>query len=223
MITGIERYTKPIAYSGIETYEACPLKWADQYILGNRPPARTTADRGTELHELLEAFFRGGAYPAADRVLRPWQPVMEGLNAKRHTAEGEVAVRADWSKCGYWDRDANYRGKYDLKIEDEVRVLDLFDWKSGKIYPKHEAQGLSYCAMEPGQYDIYRTHFVYLDAPCHIETREYSPVRVEAERIKISERIEQIREAPFYPAKPGNHCRYCHKSYKLGGDCRAAR
>lgn len=223
MITSTERYTKPIAYSGLEIYGECPLRWADQYILGNKPPQRTTADRGVDMHTSLEDFFKGGCYPSADKVLRPWQPFMEGLNAKPHTAEGEVAVRADWTQCGYWDKEANYRGKYDLKIEEEPRVLDLFDWKSGKIYPKHEAQGLSYCAMEPGEYDVYRAHFVYLDAPCHVETREYPASKVETQRVKISQNIEEIRSATFFPPKPGNHCRYCHKSYKLGGDCRAAR
>jgi hypothetical protein len=224
MITSPERYLKPIAYSGIEMYEECPLKWADQYILGNKPPARTTADRGTDMHLMLELFFKGMApFPAADKALRPWQRFMEALSVKTHTAEGEVAVRADWSQCGYWDKDANYRGKYDLKIQDEPRILDLFDWKSGRVYPKHESQGLSYCAMEPGDYDTYRTHFAYLDAPTHVETREYPAAKIEAERAKISVRIEAIREAIFYPPKPGNQCRYCHKSYKLGGDCNAAR
>lgn len=216
-------YTKPIAPSGLKKHRTCPFQWADQYVFGNKPPEKNTSNRGIDMHGVLEEFFKGTtAYPSNDRALRPWQPFMEGLNAKPHTAEGKVAVRRDWTKCGFWDEDANYRGVYDLKIE-QSRILDIFDWKSGKIYPDHEEQGLSYCAMEDGEYDLYRTHFVYLDIPTHVETRVYAPKRIIDERGSLTQQINVVRTDTEYKPRPGPHCNWCHLSYKKGGKCRAAR
>lgn len=218
-------YDKALSPSGIKKFKTCPFQWADQYVHGNRPPEKTASNRGIDLHAVLEEFFKGQRpYPTGDRVLRPWQPFMEGLAAKPNVPEGDVAVRSDWSQCGFFDDDAYYRGKYDLKLQAEPRVFDAFDWKSGKIYPAdHEFQGLSYCAMEPESYDIYRTHFVYLDIPTHIETREYTPQRIEKERVHLGSIIDFIRVTEVYPQTPGPHCNWCHLNYKKGGKCRVAR
>jgi len=217
-------YNKALSPSGLKLFKECPFKWADRYVAGNYPPARAASDRGTELHLELELFFTGAQpYPAANKTLRPWQRFMEGLSIKPHTAEGEVAVLSDWSQTTFNDPNANYRGKYDLKLDGNPKVLDIFDWKSGKIYPDHEFQGLSYCAMEPGRYLVYRTHFVYLDIPTHVETRDYLAPKIVVERIKLTEEIDFLRNSMVYPPKPGSGCYYCHLSWRKGGTCRAAR
>jgi hypothetical protein len=217
-------YDKALSPSGIKKFKTCAFAWHDQYVLGNKPPEKNASNRGIDLHAVLEEFFKGErAYPSNDRVLRPWQPLMEGLAAKPNTPEGEVAVRSDWTQCGFFDKDAYYRGKYDLKSMDSPDVLDIWDWKSGKIYPDHEEQGLSYSAMEPGEYNLYRTHFVYLDVPTHVESREYPATRIEKERITLSSTIDYIRVTDVHPPRPGPHCNWCHLNYKKGGKCHAAR
>lgn len=217
-------YDKALSPSGLKKFKTCPFQWHDQYVLGNRPPEKGASNRGIDLHAVLEEFFKGErAYPTSDRVLRPWQPFMEGLAAKPNVPEGEVAVRSDWTQCGFYDDDAYYRGKYDLKLVGSPDVLDIFDWKSGKIYPDHEEQGLSYCAMEPGAYSKYRTHFVYLDVPTHVETREYGAGRIQVERDGLSSSIDYIRMTDIHEPRPGPHCNWCHLSYRKGGKCKSAR
>lgn len=217
-------YTKPVSPSGLKKYHQCPFMWADNYVHGNKPPAKKASDRGTDLHAYLEEFFRGNTpFPSQTRALRPWQRFMESLSVKPNVPEGEVAVYADWRPTTFDDPEANYRGKYDLKVQEQPRVLDIFDWKSGRIYPDHEGQGLSYCAMEPGDYDLYRTHFVYLDIPTHVESREYISQRIAQERVKLSAEIQVLRLDTEYRKKPGPHCNYCHLSWRKGGECRAAR
>lgn len=217
-------YAKALSPSGLKLFHECPRKWHDRYVLGNKPPNRSASDRGTELHLELELFFQGRQpYPAANKALRPWQRFMETLSTKPNVPEGEVAVMADWAPTHFEDPNANYRGKYDLKVQEVPKTLDIFDWKSGKIYPDHEAQGLSYCAMEPGEFNKYRTHFVYLDIPTHVETRQYDAARVAKERVDLSAQILVVREATEFPPNPASHCYYCHLSWRKGGSCGAAR
>jgi hypothetical protein len=217
-------YTKPISPSGLKLYKTCPRQWADRYVLGNKPPERAQSNRGTDLHLELELFFTGAQpYPVSNRALRPWQRFMENLSIIPHTTEGEVAVRKDWTATTFNDPEANYRGKYDLKLNGDSSVLDVFDWKSGKIYPDHESQGLSYCAMEPGEFQSYRTHFVYLDIPTHVETRVYAGPRIVQERSVLSDTIEFVRLDTEYRPTPSPACNWCHLSWRKGGSCRAAR
>lgn len=213
-------YDKPISYSGKSLYGKCPLLWADNYILGNRRPSGAAADRGTYLHELLESFFNGAAYPSGNRALAPWQPFMEKLATYNPTAEGEVAVTKDWQRCDFNDPQAYFRGKKDLDIEAGNALL-LFDWKSGKVYDDHHRQGESYCALSPG-YDKYVTYFVYLDIPFHIQRWEYDGAQVEMITQDLIAEVEVIRNATEYPATPGDHCRYCHLSWRNGGNCKRA-
>jgi hypothetical protein len=214
-------YENPISYSGKSLYRKCPFLWYDNYILGNRRPSGSAADRGVYLHELLESFFKGEApYPSGNRALAPWQPFMERLAAYNPTAEGEVAVTKEWQRCDFDDPEARFRGKKDLDIE-AGRTLMLFDWKSGKVYPDHEGQGKMYAALSPG-YDKYVTFFVYLDIPFYIQRWEYTAEEVDAERLELEAEAELIRNDTEFLPTPGDHCKWCHMSWRNGGNCKRA-
>ena len=214
-------YDKPISYSGRSLYAKCPHKWHDNYILGNRRPSGTAADRGTYLHELLEDYFKEKApYPSGNRALAPWQKFMETLAAGHPVAEGEVAVTKDWKKCEFDDPAAYFRGKKDLEI-DVSPILHLYDWKSGKEYSNHVVQGKDYAALTPG-YEDYVVHFVYLDQPHYVKTWDYTAAQVEAHKQELITDIETIRNAVEYPATPGDECKWCHLSWRKGGDCKRA-
>lgn len=214
-------YDKPISYSGKSLYRECAFRWADVYINGNRQPSGRAADRGVYLHELLESFFKGTApYPSGNKALAPWQPFMEGLSLYEPTAEGEVAVTKEWNRCSFDSPIAYFRGKKDLDIE-AGRTLILFDWKSGKVYDNHKDQGKAYSAATIG-YDKYIVNFVYLDIPFHIQRWEYSGEEVMQIKEELITEIEEIRNAKEYPKTPGDHCRWCHLSWRNGGDCKRA-
>ena len=214
-------YNRPISYSGKSLFKECPYRWHDVYILGNRQPSGKAADRGTYLHELLEDFFQGSTpYPSGNRALAPWQPFMEGLATYEPTAEGEVAVTKEWTRCNFNDPNAYFRGKKDLDIEAGSTLI-LYDWKSGKVYDSHVDQGKAYSALSTG-YDKYIVNFVYLDIPLHIKRWEYSAAQVEEIKAELREEIEIIRNVEVYEKTPGDHCRWCHLSWRNGGDCKRA-
>lgn len=214
-------YSKPVSPSGLKLWKECPLKWADRYIYGNRQEPGPAAQRGTDLHNALEDFFNGSPYPSGNKVLRPWQPLMEALASTDPVAEGEIAVDFGWKNCDYNSPLAYYRGKKDLHYEHGA-TLHLFDWKSGKVYPEHEFQGASYAAMSPG-YENYKVTFVYLDQPLHTQRWEYTAQQVATRRIEFTNIIQELRTAEEYPAKPGSGCNWCHLSWRRGGSCKRAR
>lgn len=214
-------YSKPVSPSSLKLWKECPLKWADCYIHGNRQPPGAAAQRGTDLHNMLEDFFNGSPYPSGNKTLAPWQRLMEGLAAADPVAEGELAVNFAWESCDYNSPLAYYRGKKDLHY-DLGTTLNIFDWKSGKIYDDHEFQGASYACMSPG-YETYKSSFVYLDHPHVIKTWTYTAEQVAARRIEITNIIQELRTAEEYPATPGDGCTWCHLSWRRGGSCKRAR
>lgn len=214
-------YDKPISYSGKSLWNACPRLWHDNYILGNRQPSGPAADRGTRLHNQLEDFFKGSHYPSADKCLSVWQSFMEGLHKHSPTAEGEVAVTATWDPCSFNDPKAFFRGKKDLDIGADSRLM-LFDWKSGKVYDDHHKQGEAYVALSPG-YEDYDVYFVYLDQPLLVKHWSYNYKDREVIVDGIHNEVEAIRNATEYPAIPSPKCDWCHLSWRRGGDCKRAR
>lgn len=207
-------YDKPISYSGKSLYKKCPKKWHNAYVLGNREPSGPAAERGVMLHELLENFFKDLApYPTGNSCLSKWDPYMKDLKAQGLIAEGEVAVREDWSPTSFDDPTAWARGKVDGELEA------IYDWKSGKIYDDHEDQALMYTAMR----DKRQAFFVYLDIPHHIQEWNYSDGQIQDARGKIDEEIRIIRlDEEWLPTPSQKECGWCKLSWRNGGTCTSA-
>ncbi len=211
------------SYTSISLYKKCPKWWKAQYVDGIRGPQSPYAARGNILHDKLEDFFAGrSAYPSGDKVLAPWQRFMEALTVHNPSPEAEFAVDQNWDPCLYGDVNAKMRGKADLTYTvDEVR--HIFDWKSGKVYPDHEAQGLTYVAIDPVESIKYCTTFVYLDIPLHVVPRNYENIHRRVEIGKLNTLIDTISADTEYVATPSyESCKYCPISWRVGGECKRA-
>lgn len=218
-------YEKPVSYSGKKLFSKCQLLFKRAYLDGVRDPSGPAAARGTELHALLESYFRGGEYPHANKTLAPWFDSMNSLiGMGQLVAELQVAVRDDWSPTHFEDPTAMSRGAFDLRqlLPHRVRI---HDWKSGKVYPEHKEQGEHYVAMECVERDLYSALFHYLDIPLRIDTYHYTRSQRDELRKKIGEEIMVIKttDPADYKANPSmSNCGWCPKSWRRGGDCRAA-
>lgn len=220
---------RPQSYSSISLYKQCPHRYHWAYVLGNKEPPNKYAERGTELHALLEEFFKGGRYPSANKTLAPWQRFMENLTTYNPTPEGEMAINEDLKPCGFEDPSAYARGKGDLKYR-LLKRRHILDWKSGKVYDSHEGQGIMYMVLDdPYAEDPedpvteYTTEFVYLDQPTHTIRRHYSASDRVIETVKLVNIIEIINHDELYLPKPSEkNCEWCPRSWRRGGDCRSA-
>jgi PD-(D/E)XK nuclease superfamily len=211
------------SYSSISLYKKCPRQWEWRYVHGHYGPPGAAADRGTEIHALLEEFFKGAPYPSATKALVPWQRFMENITQYDPTPEAEWAVTEDWTPCNYSSPEAYIRGKADLVYNDHEGVRHILDWKTGRIYPEHVDQGRAYVALDPLPMPMYATEFVYIDLPVQTVKHKYHA----AERMDIKERLTNTVEAisadtTYEPTPSPQACRYCPLSYKKGGNCTRA-
>jgi CRISPR/Cas system-associated exonuclease Cas4 (RecB family) len=215
-------YNKPISYSSKKVYAQCPKRWYHQYILGEREPAGKAAERGTRIHEALENFFLGGQYPAIpnEPMLQSWEPLMHELKDKGAVPEAELAVTVDWEPTKFGAKDAYFRGKADLILQDEDTLV-ILDFKTGRIYPEHEAQGASYIAMHRPSCKM-TTGFIYLDHHPIVQEYEYSESDRDLIIEELKREIEVIRTDTEYVARGGDHCRWCPHAWRNKGDCKVA-
>jgi hypothetical protein len=211
------------SYSSLSLYKKCPKAWADRYVNKNRGPQSPAASRGDILHAKLEQFFLGkSAYPSGDKVLAPWQRFMENLTIYQPSPEAQFAVDEEWHPCTYDSPTARMRGKADLTYVDGDR-RHILDWKSGRVYPDHESQGLSYVALDPVEMVYYTTTFVYLDIPVHVVPRNYENIHKRVEIGKLNTLIDTVSNDTVYEATPSyESCKYCHLSWRVGGECKRA-
>lgn len=215
-------YDKAISPSGMKKYDDCPRLWHQSYILGIKGEGNAASERGTQKHDLLEKYFKGEiTYPSADKCLAPWQKYMKELKGYEQSAEAEVAVNQSWLPVAFDDPSAWFRGKKDLEVIWPTRK-DIYDWKTGKIYPEHVTQGQAYVALDPDDFDEYKVRFAYLDIPHHVQEWGYTRYDKAKIRERLDRKIEIIRLDNEWKPTPGDKCHWCDLSWRRGGDCTKA-
>ena len=140
MSTGL---IKSWSYSRLADFETCAyrakLKIIDKIPEPDRPlkPGQTehANDRGTRIHEAIEAFIRGkGPFPVeADK----FKPAIESLKTRfaagAVSLEGEWGFDRDWVPCDYNDRKKVWlRVKLDASVLLTQKHLLVVDYKSGR-------------------------------------------------------------------------------------------
>jgi len=122
----------------------------------------------------------------------------------------------------YKDEKAVLRGRADLVYEvDGVRYI--LDWKSGRVYPDHPEQGLTYVALDTTGAHRYRTEFVYLDMPTTTIPRDYTMYDRQQKMNELEVIMTTINNDTTYTPTPSTvACKYCPRSWRTGGDCKRA-
>jgi len=214
-------YEKPLSYSGMSLYKKCPKAWADNYINGNKQPSGRAAQRGNRIHDQLEQFMLGSTAFPTTKTLEWWADYMNALAEYEVFPEEMVAVDSDWLPIGYDDPSANLRGKIDLRYSDK-ETLHIKDWKTGRIYPKHEQQGETYLALSEDvakHHDRIVVEMVYIDQQ-EIRTWEYTPADIAPIKEGLIEIIDIIRSDEKHEATPSmDACQWCNLGWRKGGPC----
>lgn len=122
------------SYSSIKDFEGCPRRYHEVRILKKFKSKDTEATLyGTAVHKAFEDFIKDGApLPATFENYKPFVEPLAAADADIYCEE-RMAIRADFSPCGFFDKDVWFRGIPDyLAISRNGEVARVADYKTGK-------------------------------------------------------------------------------------------
>lgn len=122
------------SYSSIKDYEGCARRYHEVRILKKFKSKDTTATLyGTAVHSAFEHFIKDGT--ALPEQFSAYKPFVEPLAAHDGDVrcEERMAIRVDFSPCGFFDPDVWFRGIPDyLAISKSGKTARVADYKTGK-------------------------------------------------------------------------------------------
>jgi RecB family exonuclease len=122
------------SYSSIKDFEGCPRRYHAVRILKQFKSKDTEATLyGTAVHKAFEDFIKEGIpLPAQFSAYEPFvTPLARAEGDIR--CEERMAIRVDFSPCGFFDKDVWFRGIPDyLAISPNGKVARVADYKTGK-------------------------------------------------------------------------------------------
>lgn len=122
------------SYSAIKDFEGCPRRYNEVRILKKFKSKDTEATLyGTAVHKAFEDFIKDGvALPASFEAYRKFVEPLATLDADIRCEE-KMGIRADFTPCGFFDKDVWFRGIPDyLAISRSGKVARVADYKTGK-------------------------------------------------------------------------------------------
>jgi hypothetical protein len=122
------------SYSAIKDFEGCPRRYHEVRILKKFKSKDTEATLyGTAVHKAFEDFIKDNApLPASFEAYRKFVEPLATLDADIRCEE-KMGIRADFTPCGFFDKDVWFRGIPDyLAISRSGKVARVADYKTGK-------------------------------------------------------------------------------------------
>ncbi len=211
---------KPFAwsFSRLKNYETCPKKYYHLDVVKDVPQEESEQlTYGNAVHKML-ADALVGKKPIPDfhkSTLQPWvERVGVGNPAGgKLLVEQKLAIRADFSPCGYFDKDVWYRGVVDAaKLVGPVALA--VDWKTGKIKEDYVQLGLMAACIFSHHPEVQRVRTIYAWLQEDAETIEnwtrQSVAQLWAGVLPRVSLLEAAHKTTTFPAKPGGLCkRWC--------------
>lgn len=205
------------SFSTWERAEACPARVYYAKIARLPDPAGPAAQRGTDLHAVLERHvIEGDRLP--DSLLR-WRPELDRLKAEAVLhPELDVGLTRTW-KSAPWEK-AKIRAKLDL-VATTDEWMTVIDYKTGRQYPGHEDQlelyGTLMLHLHPQRNSVTASDW-YLDLGC-TTTMTYHRDDHGPRLLKWKERMAELLARREWPAKRNPGCKWCPFNVRKGGPC----
>ena len=221
-------HPKHWSYSSLSVWMECPKRFKFQYT--GDVPAKITSpamERGNRIHEALELSVPRFVTGEADKISVPladlkwtdedaayWRDRFAALRrfGKTVVAEGKWDFDEDWNDPQVTKQPRWATMKLDLSWQEKKSVLDVVDYKTGKVYPqKHRQQGEVYAIGALARNEnlkSVRMAFWYLDQR-HVEVETYTPDKIKMLAKRWRRRAEEMLADRQYKPTPGFHCRFC--------------
>lgn len=122
------------SYSAIKDFENCARKYHEVRILKNFKQSDTEATLyGTAVHLACEEFIRDRKpFPPQFAQFQRFVEPLAAIEGDIYCEE-RMAIRADFTPCGFFDKDVWFRGIPDfLAVNRERGIARVADYKTGK-------------------------------------------------------------------------------------------
>lgn len=214
----------PASYSRLHTYETCALKAKFQYVDKLPRLKGPAASRGTKLHTSAEGFLLGEK-STIHKDLLPIKKILINVRANQPLIEYKIALDFSLLKVVEWkSADARFRLVIDSAFFPSGKVMDIQEWKSGRVYPEHEDQRRTYAHgsfAEWPQLEEVNVSTYYIDQG-HSEELQAKRPDVKVMAWQLQQRLETMENDKHFAPRPGRYCNWCDYSKKKGGPCRVA-
>lgn len=232
----------PIAwsYSRLQVYRECPKKFHYKFIEKIVEPQGEAAERGQEIHDLLEFYVRGGGVKFKEQIHTDCLTWLKHTRDLSPIVEEGFAFDAAWKRTQYFAKDVAVRIKMDLfyqllkapkkaphKYAGEFPLAIALDFKTGKIdVEKHEEQLKLYALggfMVLPDINELMTGVWYVDH--EIKPRFMAKFeRADVPKLKKywgGETKKMLTDRTYKPT-PSARCSWCYLSAHKGGPCKAS-
>ena len=209
-----EAFMPAWSYTSLTAFETCPRRFFHVRVAKDVPDPPTDAlTWGNTVHEALEKRLKGQA-PLPD-LLQNFEPYAAKLESLPGTlvAEQEVALTEDMQPTHWFDRDVWVRGKFDIIVDQDKRVV-IGDWKTGGRKPDNDQLKL-FAALASVVYpkaQQFKTLFIWLKEK-KTDQATYSKEDIPKIWEHFMRRVQKYNAAhaaQTFPPKPSGLCRrYC--------------
>ena len=224
------------SYSVYNSYIKCALSVMFEKIqrIKIEEPPNPHFEKGDRVHKSAESHIKGTG--KAPTVIPELVGVKDRLNVfrkMRAMAELEWAFTKDYVQTSWFGRDAWLRMKVDVcATSSEPPLIQITDWKTGKVYPEHKQQRSLYAlgglqmaelGLLPGiksgdkAVELIAEHLstdTTQSATERFKMKDLKPLKRE-----WGARIKGMMSDTTYRATTGFHCRYCKFRKSAGGPC----
>jgi CRISPR/Cas system-associated exonuclease Cas4 (RecB family) len=210
------KYTRKfgISPSMLNDFEGCPARFEGVRILKKTKFEETQQIKwGNEVHKALEDHVKIGT--VLPSYLSHMVPVIEGFRNAGFVLYAEIpmAVRWDWSACGWWDKDCMTRGKVDLFCLNRTTLeAHVFDYKTGKRKEdKSQLNLYGTMALSALGLSEVKSWFMWIKSK-EKDFETVNQTNVHIYRNQFASRFGNIDEAyrtGVFPTKPSPLCAYC--------------
>ncbi len=220
-----------LTYTAINCYLSCPLRYCFEYVYGFKTPSNESAVFGNIIHRVLERLHRSVSHSLSENLILSMlseQIEFYGLGSGFMDMGRNMLLGYMEDHSSKFDRiyavEKNFEvffgnnrltGSIDLILKNERNMVDIIDFKTGKIDDFTEDQLLTYaCAynMEnEGNDNLVSSIKVHNLLENKIIDYSINLDKINRMSLDISNIFNRVMEKDFSP-NPGISCSYCYFS-----------
>lgn len=206
---------KAWSYSAFALWAECPYKFRLEKIDKIKTPTPAAFSKGRKWHKAIEDFLKTpGPALAVPPEGKHFVDLLLALKEQpRLLVEQQWAFNARWGEAKWFRDDSTwFRAVVDAGVIYDDYVVEIADWKTGKIYGENKDQvelfALSAMVRYPQAPEVL-TRLAYLESGEEL-TGAFSSKDKDKLRAKWEGKVAPMFADEVFAPRPNDKCRWCH-------------